>query len=40
MTMNNRPFIQWRGDLAEKAGIEVDKDNLNDLEGVDKLLHH
>ena len=39
MTMNNRPFIQWRGDLAEKAGIEVDKDNLNDLEGVDKLLH-
>ena len=39
MTMNNRPFIQWRGDLAEKAGIEVDKDNLNDLEGVDKLLY-
>ena len=39
MTMNNRPFIQWRGDLAEAAGIKVDKDNLNTMEDVDKLLY-
>lgn len=39
MTMNNRPFIQWRGDLAEAAGIEVDKDSINTIEDVDKLLH-
>lgn len=39
ITMNNRPFFQWRGDLAEAAGITVDKDNLNTLEDVDKLLH-
>lgn len=38
MTMNNRPFFQWRGDLAEAAGIEVDKDNLNTMEDVDALL--
>lgn len=39
MTMNNRPFFQWRGDLAEAAGITVDKDNLNTIEDVDKLLY-
>lgn len=39
MTMNNRPFIQWRGDLAEAAGIEVDKDSINTIEDVDKLLY-
>lgn len=39
MTMNNRPFIQWRGDLAEAAGIEVDKDSLNTIADVDKLLY-
>ncbi len=39
MTMNNRPFFQWRGDLAEKAGITVDKDNFNTIEDVDKLLY-
>lgn len=38
MTMNNRPFIQWRGDLAEKAGITVDKENMNTMEDVDGLL--
>lgn len=38
-TMNNRPFFQWRGDLAEAAGIEVDKENFNTIEDVDKLLY-
>lgn len=39
MTMNNRPNLQWRGDLAEAAGITVDKDNFNTMEDVDKLLY-
>lgn len=38
MTMNNRPFFQWRGDLAEKAGITVDKESINTMEDVDGLL--
>ena len=38
-TMNNRPFFQWRGDLAEKAGIEVDKDNFGTWEDIDKLVY-
>lgn len=39
MTMNNRPNLQWRGDLAEAAGITVDKDNFKTMEDVDKLLY-
>ena len=39
MTMNNRPNLQWRKDLAEAAGITVDKDNFNTMEDVDKLLY-
>lgn len=39
MTMNNRPNLQWRKDLAEQAGITVDKDNFNTMEDVDKLLY-
>lgn len=39
MTMNNRPLFQWRGDLAEAAGITVDKDNFKTMEDVDKLLY-
>ncbi len=39
MTMNNRNFFQWRGDLAKEAGIEVDKDNFKTIEDVDKLVH-
>ena len=39
MTMNNRPFLQWRGDLVEAAGIEVDPDSINTLEDVDAFLH-
>ncbi len=39
MTMNNRSFFQWRGDLAEAAGITVDKDNFNTIEDVDKLVY-
>lgn len=38
MTMNNRPFFQWRGDLAEAAGITVDKDNFDTVEDVDNLV--
>lgn len=38
-TMNNRPFFQWRGDLGEKAGIEVDKDNFGTWEDIDKLVY-
>lgn len=39
MTMNNREHLQWRGDLAEKAGITVDKDQVKDWEGIDSLLY-
>lgn len=37
MTMNNRPFFQWRGDLAEKAGIEVDASTIQTTEDVLEL---
>ena len=39
MTMNTRPFLMWRGDLAEAAGITVDKENFKTIEDMDKLLH-
>lgn len=39
MTMNNRCFFQWRGDLADAAGIVVDKDNFSTVEDVEKLLY-
>ncbi len=39
MSMNNRNFLQWRGDLAEAAGITVDKNSLKDYAGVDKFLY-
>lgn len=39
ITMNNRPLFQWRGDLAEAAGITVDKDSFETIEDVDKLLY-
>ena len=39
MTMNNRDFLQWRGDLAETAGLTVDKGSLKDWEGIDKFLY-
>jgi len=38
MMMNNRTTIQWRGDLAEEAGIAVDKENLTDFDAVFALL--
>lgn len=38
MTMNRRGFFLWRGDLAEAAGITVDKDKLNTYEDIDALL--
>ena len=38
MSMNNRTFFQWRGDLAEQAGITVDKASLKTWEGVDAFL--
>ena len=39
MTMNNRTHYQWRGDLAEAAGITVEKDSIKTFEDVDGLLH-
>jgi putative aldouronate transport system substrate-binding protein len=39
MKMNNRPFFQWRGDLAEAAGIDVNPEDINTIEDVDKLLY-
>lgn len=39
MTMNQRGFFLWRGDLAEEAGIEIDPDSINTYEDVDALLH-
>lgn len=38
MTMNNRTNFMWRGDLAEQAGITVDKDNLTDFDAVYEVL--
>lgn len=39
MKMNNRPFFQWRGDLAEKAGLNIDPSTITDYESVDKLVY-
>ena len=38
MVMNNRTNFQWRGDLAEAAGIEIDKDTLTDFDAVYEVL--
>ncbi|MDD3279064.1 MAG: ABC transporter substrate-binding protein [Lachnospiraceae bacterium] len=38
MTMNNRPFFQWRGDLADAAGIKIDKDSFGTIEDMDQVL--
>ena len=38
MMMNNRTNFMWRGDLAEAAGIEIDKENLKTLEDVVPVL--
>jgi putative aldouronate transport system substrate-binding protein len=38
MVMNNRPLFQWRGDLAEKAGITVDAAKIETVEDIDALL--
>lgn len=38
MTMTQRPFFLWRGDLAEKAGINVDPKSIKTMEDVDALL--
>lgn len=39
MTMNNRPFLMWRGDLADAAGLSVDPDTIRTTEDMDKFLH-
>ncbi len=38
MMMNNRTTFQWRGDLAEKAGIVIDKDSIKTMEDVLPIL--
>ncbi|MBQ8953855.1 MAG: extracellular solute-binding protein [Clostridia bacterium] len=37
MTMNNRTHFQWRSDLAEAAGIEVNPDEIDTAEAVLEL---
>lgn len=39
MVMTQRPFFQWRGDLAEAAGIDVDPSSIKTIEDVDALLY-
>ncbi|MDR0395736.1 MAG: hypothetical protein LBH66_00365 [Oscillospiraceae bacterium] len=34
MVMNNRTNFQWRGDLAEEAGIELKAEDITDFDGV------
>lgn len=38
MVMNNRQLFQWRGDLAEEAGIEIDKDAIETFDDVYDIL--
>ena len=38
MLMNNRQLFQWRGDLADKAGIEIDKEKITTVEDVYEIL--
>lgn len=38
MRMSQRPFFQWRGDLADEAGITVAPDSIQTFEDVDLLL--
>lgn len=38
MVMNNRQVFQWRGDLAEAAGIVVDKENFSTFEDAYEVL--
>ena len=37
MSMNNRTFFQWRGDLITKAGLDVKPDDINTTEDVLEL---
>ncbi|QJD87056.1 extracellular solute-binding protein [Cohnella herbarum] len=39
MKMNQRFFVGWRADLAEKAGITREPDSVKTVEDVDALLH-
>lgn len=39
MTMNMRPFAQWRSDLAKKAGINPAPDSIRTIEDLDAFLH-
>ncbi|RKP53090.1 extracellular solute-binding protein [Cohnella endophytica] len=39
MKMNQRYFVGWRSDLAEKAGISRAPDAIKTIEDVDALLH-
>jgi ABC-type sugar transport system, periplasmic component len=38
MRMTQRPLFQWRGDLAEAAGITVEKDSIKTFDDIDGLL--
>ncbi|RED64983.1 extracellular solute-binding protein [Cohnella lupini] len=39
LKMSERPFVGWRADLAEKAGITRAPDSIRTIEDLDKLLH-
>ena len=40
ITMNQaRKYAIWRGDLAEKAGMNVEKDSIKTIEDFDKMLY-
>jgi len=38
MRMNQRPYFQWRGDLAESAGLNIDTASIQTIEDVEGLL--
>ena len=37
MSMNNRPFFQWRGDLVEAAGLDIKPEDITTTEDVLEL---
>lgn len=38
-TSNFRPWVMWRADAAEKAGIDVENGSIQTMEQLDDLLH-
>jgi len=38
MRMNQRPYFQWRGDLAEAAGLNIDPASIETMDDVERVL--